>query len=863
MADLDQTCIQKLMRQSFVKQAMEAGAVTRKELEEYVEVAQQAKMGSPEADFEEITGLMLKQFANEERKRVADILREEIKVAEFKKFMQQKAFEDDSAEALKAWYSGTSRLSIEGNLSIDLLHKSINNKWTNQFIGLLQKTGQYDNFVKNNLKREIYQELYSLSAGGKASVSGSDDAFQIAKVIRGLQEQILDSLRANGVVIEELPHYILKQTHDATKIHGDGSEAAKQAWMGFMRKNLDHKQSFNRRRIFTDDDIDADLERAWGNITSGDHHLVDGVGRDIEKAAKVHRTFHFKNANAAFEYDELYGARNLLDSVRDQITVSSRRIALLQKMGSRPEQMHKRLVRLAKLDSKDRGSVENLWKEITGVTSVPGRTMKARVGRNLRALEDMSKLGFAAIASMTDLTTALSVIRSATGKNLVELSTQANIAYLRSLDPIKKVEVNGVQVKERDYWANKFVLGYDSILGETYSKFSVDTPAQQIGLIAKGQRAFFSATGLTAHTNSAKNAIATVMSSILADAAPVKGKLNPRLRATLDRYGIDDEIWAVMNKGKEKVRGYNLLTPEGIRSLPDSEFTKLREKLGKTESQIKEDLENRLAALFNDFADFGSPTPNARTRALINQGRTQDEWEGQLLKSIFQFKSFPIHMYHVASRVALSDPSKSARKLSEALTPQNPFNGPLFKGDVNHFAGLVLGSTMLGYMAFSARELLKGREIPDPKDPQNIARAMLAGGSMGLLGDFVLGEQERFGQSPADMLVGPLLSDAFKAKNIVKNVMTGGFRETESERDRVRRREAAKAMKFLLTKVPLDTVWYTHSGWQHFIVDNAADAVDPGWKGRMRALRRRDEVKRIRGTDYINKGLESLEEGLR
>jgi hypothetical protein len=64
-------------------------------------------------------------------------------------------------------------------------------------------------------------------------------------------------------------------------------------------------------------------------------------------------------------------------------------------------------------------------------------------------------------------------------------------------------------------------------------------------------------------------------------------------------------------------------------------------------------------------------------------------------------------------------------------------------------------STVLGYAAMTAKDMLKGKTPRDPKDPNTIIKAFTQGGGAGIYGDFLFGEYNRFGQSPLETAAGP------------------------------------------------------------------------------------------------------------
>src|SRR6202000_989732 len=88
------------------------------------------------------------------------------------------------------------------------------------------------------------------------------------------------------------------------------------------------------------------------------------------------------------------------------------------------------------------------------------------------------------------------------------------------------------------------------------------------------------------------------------------------------------------------------------------------------------------------------------------------------------------------------------------------------RGDVVAIAHLIAGTTLMGMLAMQAKQVIKGRTPRDPFSgnwPPVWLAALQQGGGLGIYGDFLFGESNRFGGSPEETLLGPSFGTASDA----------------------------------------------------------------------------------------------------
>ena len=148
-----------------------------------------------------------------------------------------------------------------------------------------------------------------------------------------------------------------------------------------------------------------------------------------------------------------------------------------------------------------------------------------------------------------------------------------------------------------------------------------------------------------------------------------------------------------------------------------------------------------------DQALHGTPEPDAAVRAFMNQGLQKGTGMGELIRFIMQFKAFPISIWKKII-------GRELRSYGHDESKMNMIGG---------FASMVMLSTIFGYLAMSAKDMLKGRS---PRDPEKIGTIMAAfhqGGGLGIYGDFLYGElQNEYGGGIFETALGPTAADVKK-----------------------------------------------------------------------------------------------------
>lgn len=225
------------------------------------------------------------------------------------------------------------------------------------------------------------------------------------------------------------------------------------------------------------------------------------------------------------------------------------------------------------------------------------------------------------------------------------------------------------------------------------------------------------------------------------------------------------------------------------------------------------ELERNLKSYFQDRVDFAVVNPDARVQAFMNRGTQRGSVEGEFMRSIMQFKGFPISVLMRPVGRELFARHESNIGLARALTSG--------KGGAQGLATMVALNTVMGYVAMSAKDISKGRQPRNPLSTKTWTAALVQGGGLGIYGDFLFGQmRSRFGQGPLITFLGPTagsLNDTFD--------LFQRFRDGDDF--------AAKGFNTVVNHAPGANLFYLRFAMDYLILHRIREGMNPGYLARM------------------------------
>lgn len=718
----------------------------------------------------------------------------------------------DPSLGLQAAMVGTTRVFEGSRRSVDARAQALFTEYGGGLVADLKQAGVLAYFNSRQNQRAIARELEQITKpNGKPGITGIKEAKAIADVIDKYRKASISRVNRAGAWIKPLPGYIIRQTHDMGKVRRAGFEA----WRDFIMPLLDEQQTYDGA------DPEKFLRAAYDGIKSGVHLKHDAAEIDLKLAFKgpgnlakrisQKRVLHFKDADSFMDYNEKYGTRGLSEAVVHDLDRMARSTAIMETFGPNPRAMFDGIMQDLKekyraddkkFDRLKRQSLEWQFHQIDGTARIPVNPTMAHVASSVRAVQSLSKLGGAALSSITDV-----------AFHSTELHSQG-IPLLESWGRTLQNYMAGFSRGEKAHVADLIGVGLEGQIGDISSRF--DPTDSLPGKISKTQQLFFKLNMLGPWTDANKRGLGLMMARHLAQhKATDWADLPEHMTRMMGRYGIGEQEWHIARQAvKEAPNGTEYLMPSEIKNLPDSAFGDLKPR---EIQRLKDDIETGIRSYIVDRADFAAPTPGARERAMVTRNMKPGTVDGEAMKFVAQFKTFSISV--LTKNFGEMIYGGGAKNLSEAL-----LSG---KGDMLGLANLIVGSTLLGYLAMTAKDLAKGRTPRDPRNASTWQASLLQGGGLGIYGDFFLGQTNRFGNSLLSTLAGPTLGTISDVDQIRAAIMAGDP-------------WGAKAFHTVLNNIPFINLFYTRVALDYLVLYDLQERVSPGYLHRTEQRMKRE-----------------------
>jgi hypothetical protein len=239
------------------------------------------------------------------------------------------------------------------------------------------------------------------------------------------------------------------------------------------------------------------------------------------------------------------------------------------------------------------------------------------------------------------------------------------------------------------------------------------------------------------------------------------------------------------------------------RDLTDAERAELAQRRERLIERARRELELDLRSFFADEASFAVLKGDDRTRMHTVQGTQPGSLLGEAIRFMLQFKSFPIAY------------------VSKIINPAVRGRGVGGARDYGGLAALIGMSWVLGYVAMTAKDVLKNRTPKDPTRWETLMAALIQGGGAGLYGDFLFARRDRFGGGIAGDLVGPTAGTAISLIEMWQDLKSGEAK-------------LGDAYHLALGNTPGLNIWWLRTGLDFLILNQMQEWLSPG------TLRRRE-----------------------
>jgi len=588
------------------------------------------------------------------------------------------------------------------------------------------------------------------------------------------------------------------QSHDPVRI----AAVSEQEWMDFVKANLamDRMTDVNGLPI-NPNLLDQQLKQIYSSIvTRGLSDMKAGppgpklLASNINQRANS-RFLVFRDSDAWLAYEKKFGTGNIYENIITGMDRMARDTAMLEVLGPYPEATVRYMEKLidkgfgedaisksGKLGSKAADKLGSpkvhlraLYNTVSGRTGITANSKWSQISADVRSIMTASALGGSWFAAIADTVTA-GVTHRMNGVSPTRALGRVIHMFATNSTEDRLLAANlGFGVEG---WASRAIQS-QRVLGEAVGSRWTEVLADTALRLA----------WLSPWTEAGRLGNSVEMLSYLTQEAG-KGfdQLKPETQRLFSTHGITPEDWDIFRN-----------TPQWYHPDSGASFIRPEDVLGDTFEGRRFEVGNKVQTMLARELEYAIPSSNARVRAMFTYGLPAGTFWGEVMRNTAVFKSFPITI----------QATHWMRLMSEA----NP------KTKAEYAAWLFLGMTAIGALGEQLTSISRGR------DPESFAsggfwrRALVRGGSFGLLGDTLLADQSKYGSS-LDTLLGPV----WGLLPQVGGLTLGNIQQLYEGKDTNAGRELAR---FTTQNMPGHTTWYARLALERLIFDNLDRLLDP------------------------------------
>lgn len=772
--------------------------------------------GDPNSNFM----LKAKELLNSYRRGVmisqARALRDQMTMQRAEAFARNPAFTGSTLrnlsgkmEGLVSYLTGTHKLVENGRLHFDSIRGEAVNEQLSKFFQLLDKTTGSEAVLRSGEKDfEIGQARWNLAHGKELPADIDPHVKAIAEAWQAVGDLQLQRSNEAGAYVSRREGHMMIRSYDPLKVE----EMGKDGFIEFMLDRVDFERSF--QRDFYSLDPKKVLSEMYDNIVGrhfdipevarpNDSITVVGAPANLARTMEKARTIEFKDWKSEHEFmQELSRNKTIAEAINHSVRENSRRTALLQLLGSNPEENLKRLMAKLDLSTSEKSVVMRHWNALSGKADVHGDDPVSKWLASARRITDMGSLGYSTLRNFPDLTTIAATLQMGE-KNFFEMQSAVIEGAIKNL--------SGDQRKE----LMKLVgAGADAMVGSFFDRNGVTTGGH--AWVSNVHEKFMRLIGQKGWTDVIEAGAAHALSVGLGEKSALEfSQLNPAYARVLQKYGIGPVEWNLIRASAVPMEeGFSLVGANGIREMP---LPMVREIIGKDAGDallFQRRTAQKLGAFFKDRIDIGmNRAGTAEKASFLNRGFAENTMEGQMFRFFSHFKSYSFTM-------------------SNKFTPSFYYENLAGQGKMGAAAAVapvLVSLTAMGYLGQVAWDIAHNRTPSDPRSPKVALDAMVRGGAGGVYGDFILGSWDsRHGREALSYLAGPEIGKTSDLMDLVSQ-----FKDAGLERDASKIR--ASAITRFVTNIFPGNMPVVRQGMDYLFLNHMVEAMNPGYNERMKS----------------------------
>lgn len=644
--------------------------------------------------------------------------------------------------------------------------------------------------------------------------TGNLSAKEMAQAWTRTGEWLRSRFNAAGGAIAKLDNWGMPTHHS----HDLVLEAGLEKWRGEITPMLDRTRIIDWETGLPMDDgaLHDMLGEVWKGIATNGWDRRQpgtlGIGA-LGNRMQEHRVLHFRNADAWMEYMDRYGSKTTpLDAMMIHIRSMTRDIAAMERMGPNPEATLNWLQGTLKKSGAEwlaEGGVmpqisrwsrffkgtapmqvkaninggsahlERLYNEYSGKNGVSENPRLSLAFGTASALQVASKLGSTALKTGGDIGTMLATARF-DGLPMMRMIG----GYLRRV--VNQSEEDAAHI------ARLGVLGEDwtRIMHGDYRLSGEEITSE----VARRMADSLLRVSLLNRLSDAvrKTFAAEMWNTITLERAKAFDQLHPDFAAMMGRYGIDASRWdTIRSTPIEGYRGMDWIYPDRI------------------EDQATRDA---VFAMTHGEVRHALITTDLDTRATVGALAPRGNIAGELVRSAFLFKQFPLTMMSLHGR----------RMMQQSGYPPR----------LAYFATMMALTTAGSAFYRQIWNLAMGRDPEDMTRAGFWQRSAFDGGGLSIFGDFIKNADNRFGGGLSQTLVGPLFGSTVAN---LSSAIAGNVRRATDGDPTTETQWGKDLTNFALRETPGLSLWYTRLAVDRLMIDQIKDWTDPEWRTKVAA----------------------------
>ena len=561
----------------------------------------------------------------------------------------------------------------------------------------LTKHKLYDAFIDadNELMTDIMQanrtgELPDRWKGENAAMFK-----EILEVYKQTTEALNGELNQYGANIRFLEgHSGVSQRWDSQTLLAAGYDKWSAHMMDAMdweatRRNLGGVMAKERNEFgFAQDWKPADQEKYLQSMyddltaprTDEDHPSMD-----IAKSFGRHRNIALK-PEAEVETLSLYSGHDSMGQLwLDQVRYKAEMTAITRELGNNPIPTFRRLVEDAGLSeakntSRKKGVVGQKLHELdmktmdwslqylTGKLDNPADLDVAQFGKTTRQISHILFLWQSSISAVTDIPMAIHTVSQLGG-------TAPTATMVSAFGRALRRRFQGDEPNMSSY-LTQHGANFDAMMSAGARHMGLPDSKTAGSVISRMSEATFALNGLNAWTGIMQEAFIDVMTRDMASYLKA-GKIDPSLRLSLEAAGVTEAEFLALGDFVENVAGVD--------------------RLNINNEKVSVETKRKLMAFLAKYRDEAIMMPDASTAGMIRAGTQSGTVKGEIMRTMFQYQSFPLAMNRIAARKFLVNPEGGRPWTTDQVTFSNTI-------------GFIGGMLAMSYVATVLKDLANGRE---------------------------------------------------------------------------------------------------------------------------------------------------------